>query len=241
MFFRVPRAYRSPLTRISKQLVPSSNMRKGETKSVADRVEELAKRKESIRRRCNPAFFEIAPVWKESVEALRRLGPNPPAGLTAKIEAKLASRLKGIQRKYSGPVPPPPNTFAAQAIFSDAAKESDAVGVAEWAHFQRHRTAMKVDLEKRQQKDWPAGRRILRTLSDLERLRCGQRIQPFKGDLEHSSMFQTMWGLGLEKLSPEELADVFDWYCPCGSKEHDPEALKKQRNRFKRLLSEQTP
>lgn len=100
---------------------------------------------------------------------------------------------------------------------------------------------MKVDLKKRQQKDWPASRKVLRTLSDLERLRCGQRIRPFKGDLEHSNMFQTMWGFGLEKLNPEELAYFFDWYCPCGSKEHDPEALRKQRNRFKHLMPEQAP
>jgi hypothetical protein len=40
--------------------------------------------------------------------------------------------------------------------------------------------------------------------------------------------------LGLEKLSPEELADFADWYCPCGKKNHNADNLKQLRLRFKK-------
>jgi hypothetical protein len=69
----------------------------------------------------------------------------------------------------------------------------------------------------------------------LEALRCNRKIQPFKGEIEHRSMFETLWGFGLENLTPEELVFFFDAYCPCG-KVHDPDALKKARNRFRRVL-----
>ncbi len=213
-------------------------MRKGEPKSALHRVEGLTKkRQQSIVGKCHPAFFEIAPLWKETVEALKSLGPNPPAALAAMLEKELESRLEEIQQKYSGPVAPAPNTFAAQIVFRDAANEPETEGVTEWFHFQRHRTPMKNDLVKRNKKNWSASQRVLRTVADLERIRCGQTIQPFKGDSEHLSMFVNFWGFGLEKLSPEELCDVFDRYCPCDCKGHDPDALKKQRNRFRSLLA----
>jgi hypothetical protein len=48
-------------------------------------------------------------------------------------------------------------------------------------------------------------------------------------------MFETLGGFGVERLTPEELVIFFDEYCPCG-KVHDPDALKKVRNRFQKLL-----
>src|SRR5207248_7339950 len=100
-------------------------------------------------------------------------------------------------------------------------------------HFERHKMPMNTDLEKREAKDWPASHRVLRTADDVERLRCGKHIRPFKGNQEHWNMFGCFWGFGLENLSPDELADVFDRWCPCGSEGHDPDALKKHRERFK--------
>jgi hypothetical protein len=75
----------------------------------------------------------------------------------------------------------------------------------------------------------------LRTAGDLEALRCNRKIKAFKGEIEHRNMFENLWGFGLEKLTPEELVFFFDEYCPCG-KFHDPDALKKARNRFRRFL-----
>jgi hypothetical protein len=217
-------------------------MRKGDATSVSTRVKQIRqrieRRHEEIVAKCHPAIFEIAQVWKESMTALNALGPNPPGEVVTEIRARLDTRLDEIQRKYSGNVRPAPNTFAAQVIFSDAAlqSESDDQGVAEWIHFKRHRTPLKIDATKRRSaKDFDASRRILRTVGDLEALRCGNKIKAFKGELEHGDMFETLWGFGVEQLTPEELVIFLDEYCPCG-KVHDPDSLKKLRNRFKRSL-----
>jgi hypothetical protein len=151
----------------------------------------------------------------------------------------LEQRLREIKQKYSGPIPPAPNTFATQTIFSRKAlkSKSDAQGIAEMIHWERHKIPRIQDLKKMAARDWDASRRVQRTLSDLEQLRCGKGpIQSFKGDLEHRNIFETLWGFGLERLTPTELADFFDRFCPCGSEEHDTDALKKQRTRFKRAI-----
>lgn len=222
------------------RVIRFSNMRRGEPRLPVERVKELTdKRHESIVSKCHPAIFEFAQLLKESIEASKSLGPNPPHELVAEIEARTERGLAEIKRKYSGPVQPAPNTFAAQIIFSDEAltSNSDALGIAEAIHFARHKTPAKVDAKKRAQRNWDASRRILRTTSELEQLRCGKGpLPPFKGHLDHGSMFTILWNFGIEKLTAEELADFFDTYCPCGLQEHDPDALKKHRARFKRIL-----
>jgi len=227
-------------------MVGFSNMRRGPING--EKVKELAeKRHESIVAKCHPAIFELAQLGKEIVEGLNTLPPNPPPQLVAEIEARLERRTEEIHRRYSGTNPPPPNTFAAQSIFSEEAltSESDGQGVAEWMHWKRHRTPAKQDAQKSRAKDWEASKRLQRTSADFEQVRCGKGpVQHFKNatkdGLEHSTMFEILWGLGLEKFTPEELADFFDSYCPCGSDGHDPEALKKQRDRFRKTVSVST-
>jgi len=88
-----------------------------------------------------------------------------------------------------------------------------------------------------QSRDWDASRRMLRTIGDFEQIRCGKGpIQPFKEDIEHWTIFEALWGFGLEQLTAEKLADFFDKYCACSTQIHDPGALNKQRARFKRAL-----
>lgn len=119
-------------------------MKKGQAKSVVQRVEELAeKRRKSIIGKCRPALFELAPLWKDSIIAFQTLGRNAPKELVAEIKHKFAKRLEEIQRKYSGPHPPAPNTFAAQAIFRNEANMSDADGIADWIHFERQRMTLR--------------------------------------------------------------------------------------------------
>jgi hypothetical protein len=211
-------------------------MRKGEAKLNAKSLDESRR---SIGAKCHPAMSELAQVWGDSIEALKSLGPNPSREVIAEIQNKLDERIKEIQRQYSGPVPPAPNTFAAQTIFSKSAieSESDALGVVEWLHWERHRVSMQRDAEGMKKRDWNASRRAQRTVSDLEQLRCGRGpIQPFKVDMEHWSFFEVLWGLGIEGLTPEELAIFFGDFCPCGSETHEPESLKKQRARFRKAL-----
>lgn len=140
-------------------------MKKGEPKSVVQRVENLAeKRKNSIQQKCHPALFELAPLWKESITKFKRLGSNAPKERLAELEQEFEKRLQEIHTKYSGPNPPAPNTFAAQAIFRNEANMSDADGIADWIHFDRHK------------------------------IRCGKPVRPFKGNLEHQNMFDNFLG-----------------------------------------------
>jgi hypothetical protein len=216
----------------------SANMRKGDA-NVGRSKQPEEKRWASIAAKCNPAIFELAQLWKESIEAINRLRPDSPERVRANIESTLDRRLQEIMRKYSGRVPPAPNTFAAQTIFSRGAltSKTDVQGIAEILHWNRHRIPLHQDMQKMEARDWEASCRVQRTQSDLERLRCGKGpIKGFKGDIEHATMFEALWGFGPERLAPTEHADFFDKYCPCGSDEHDVDALKKQRMRFKRAI-----
>jgi hypothetical protein len=228
-----------PFVRLTNRELRFSLLRvkKGQAKSVVQRVEDLAeKRKNSIQLKCHPALFELAPLWKESITEFKRLASNAPKGRVAELEQKFDKRLEEIQAKYSGPNPPAPNTFAAQTIFRNEENMSDADGLADWIHFERHKIPLKNDLARRQKGDWDSTSRVLRTATDIEQRRCGKPIRHFKGNLEHQSMFEGLWGFGIERLSPEELANFFDQFCPCGSEGHDPDALKKHRARFKRSI-----
>jgi hypothetical protein len=233
----------------------------GKSKRLGD------KRWNSITAKCHPAIFELAQLWKELIEARKKLTPdsnaakylptifelaqlwneireatkNPMPDLInqamVEIEERMEKRLQEIFQKYSGPVPPAPNTFAAQTIFSNQALESksDAQGIAEMIHWERHRIPLIQDLRKMAARNWGASQRVQRTFSDLEKLRCGEGpIQSFKIDLQHWNIFDVLWGFGLERLTPTELADFFDKFCPCGSEAHDTDSLKKRHARYKR-------
>jgi hypothetical protein len=211
-------------------------MKKGEAKPSRKSLQEL---RDSVAKKCQPATVELAQLWKESIEALKRLRPTPANERVTEIIEKLDKGLAEIHLKYSGPTPPPPNTFAAQTVFSNSAMQSasDDPGIREWFNWQRHRVPHKTDIEKMQARDWDASRRVQRTISDLEQLRCGKGpIKPFKGDLEHSGMFNLLSGFGIERLTPDELVVFFDNFCPCGIETHEPDALRKQLARFKRDL-----
>ena len=213
-------------------------MKRGQARPVVQRIEDLAdRRRKSIRLKCHPALFELAPLWKESITNFKRLGSNAPKERVAELEQKFNKRLDEIQAKYSGSQPPAPNTFAAQTIFRNEEGMSDADGIADWIHFDRHKIPLKDDLEGRQNRDWDSTNRVLRTVTDIEQLRCGKPIRPFKGNLEHQNMFENFWGFGIEKLSPEELTDFFNQFCPCDIEGHDPDTLKKHRARFKRSIA----
>jgi hypothetical protein len=218
-----------------------SNMRSDERTTVEMLREKTEKRQKSIVAKCHPAIFELAELYKESVKAREALGANRPPELIAEINARMEKGLETIHKKYPGPIRRAPNRFAAQIIFSREAltpksNVPDEQKNAEAMHWTRHHIPWKVDIERAAARDYGASKRILRTIGELVQLSCGKGpIQPFKGNPYHSEMLTIVWGLGIEKLTPEELAIFFDSFCPCGS-EHDPDALKKQRARFQKSL-----
>jgi hypothetical protein len=76
-------------------------------------------------------------------------------------------------------------------------------------------------------------------------LRCNQGpLKPFKGGrygTDHWDFLVMGWGLGLEKLTPEELADFANEHCLCGSNNHSPDNLKQQRIRVSKAIKAQRP
>jgi hypothetical protein len=199
-------------------------MRTGEANTPETREQSRFDRQwESIASKCHPAIFELAQLWKDHPR-----------------NDQMEKRLAEIHRKYSGNVQPAANTFAAQIIFREETLKSkdDGLGIFEALHFERHRIPAKIDLKQSEDGNFEASQRILRTLRDLEQLRCSKGpIQPFKVNFEHSGMFEALWGFGIEKLTPEELATFFDQFCQCNSEAHDPDGLKHQQKRFKKSLT----
>jgi hypothetical protein len=146
------------------------------------------------------------------------------------IEENVDRRTREINTRYPDLREVDPDTLAVQSIFSEATlgSEPDLQGLAEWIHFERHKIPLKVDQHQMDARDWNASCRVQRTVSDLEQIRCERGpIKPFKGNLEHSTIFEALWGLGIERLTQEELADFFDRYCTCGLEAHDPDSIKK--------------
>jgi hypothetical protein len=205
----------------------------------ADRtIKGIKRRAAAIQRKIHPALPELLNALKEA-EAVRQslsASDRTPERLR-EIETQFDKELDRIERKYSGPVQSPRGTFGVEGIYSESALSSgsEEAAVAEYVHWHRHKKSLGKDTQEMKAKDHAASRRVQRTFSDYETLRCGQGpIKSFKGDADHWDFFATGWGLGLENLSPEELADFADWYCLCGRKSHNADNLKQQRLRFKR-------
>jgi hypothetical protein len=108
----------------------------------------------------------------------------------------------------------------------------ESKGFADTLHFYRHLTPLGTDIEKANNEDQEARNRVYRTAQDLLALQFGQGpLAKTKANLDHVNIFEFGLGLGLEKLTAEELAEFFDAVCWCGQ-EHDADTLKKQRQRM---------
>jgi len=202
----------------------------------------IKRRAAAIERKIHPALPELLNALKEAEVAQKSLSAsNRTPKRLQEIETQFEKELDRIQRKYSGPVQSPKGTFGVEGIYTEGALSSgrEERAVAEYVHWHRHKKSFEKDTHEMRAKDHAASRRVQRTFRDYEMLRCGQGpIKPFKGDADHWDFFATGWGLGLEKLSPEELADFADCYCLCGEERHNADNLKQQRLRFKKAREE---
>jgi hypothetical protein len=111
------------------------------------------------------------------------------------------------------------------------------MAILEWLYWRRFREPLFVALGKDRDGNLQAHKRVRRVKDEFWRLlhRQGPAIKPFKGNTEHSELMELGLSLGLNKLTDEELVDCFDEVCQCG-KDHDANALKKQRARLRRVL-----
>ena len=212
----------------------------GSSDRAKDQVE---RRRESIQKKIHRALPEIYTEFRAAEnlrKSLKHFDRTPER--LQEIQRQLDEKLESIERRYSGPEQAPKGTFAVETVFREEtlASQSESAAVAEYLHWNRHKTPFERDAQQMQAKDHKASKRVQRSFQDFETLRCevGQ-VKPFKGGqsgTDHSDFFLIGWGLGLENLSLEELADFADQYCICGGTEHSPDNLKQQRIRFKQAL-----
>lgn len=180
-------------------------------------------------------------VYRDAEEARKALGPQPSDKQGQQIYAQLQQEMAVVRTRYFQTLYIPTAPDALGMILADGPscwppsdREMDQ-GFVEFLHWRRFDEPLWIDLRKENAGDMSALKRILRTTEDHERIRFRKGIKPAQGDPEHALLFEVGLDLGLSALTAEELADCFEAICPCG-KEHDADALKKQRFRKQKAL-----
>jgi len=193
----------------------------------------------SWKAKIHPALVDFAKLYKETIGAWKSLGPNPSWDRVAPIDERHREKLEEFRKKYADV---PLGSSAFDLIYVDGPtgwppsqrdKDQDFLENLYWKHYKE---PLWIALQKVQQGDVNAYRRVMRIGEYYQRRRFSQgAMKPAKGDADHSDLLEMGLDMGLGKLSPEELADFFDAFCPCG-KIHDADALKKQRLRTRKAL-----
>ena len=110
------------------------------------------------------------------------------------------------------------------------------MGILEWLCWRRFGQPLTPLVAEEKTGNLQAHDKVSRPRNDLWHLVYGRgSIEPFKGNSRHSEIMELGLNLGLDGLTDEELADCFDEFCRCG-RDHDPDALKKQRARVHKQL-----
>lgn len=188
-------------------------------KSVKDRIQ-------AIGEKIHPALPVILDCYSEALKAVASLGKNPPREIVLQVQARLRANL---EQKLC-PWPELPGSVL--NILYDFEQLTAEKALRAFLHFNRHGKSLTTD-HALATREYEAHKRIIRTEEDFATLRHSKGpISPSKFDAIHSDIFACGLGMGLEKLTPEELADFFEMHCWCGE-EHDPDSLKKQRARRK--------
>jgi len=178
------------------------------------------------------AFLLGAAAFKESIQAIEALGPGAPEKLRQEILDRLQGKVEEISARF------PDLKSPTQGLLYSSSSDI-RLNDLEHLHWRRHGRPRHQDREAARADDLDAFGRMNRTHHDYMRSRRGQKVKDFKIDSTHWTLLETGFDLGLQKLTSEELADCFDEVCPCGFP-HDADALKKQRNRLRKLLKEAT-
>jgi hypothetical protein len=114
---------------------------------------------------------------------------------------------------------------------------SDAEGIFEWLHFQRHGEGYWTTAMKDANGEVGAWDRISRTERDFRLAVRGQgSVKPFRFDVVHQQLLELVISFENERLTAEELVECFDSYCGCGRKHHDLSTLRRMRARLEEDL-----
>jgi hypothetical protein len=217
----------------------------------------------------HPAFVEMTDAYSKSMLELEAIleeahraeevaGSNISPREKSQIAARVVSRrdelmsqfdkkIKEIDDRHK-PLDPSPLCYPYLSLTDlpkeVSSKERDAQTLFEWIHWERHHESANKDAEADGQGDLDAFERLSRTGKDWRIITFNKGpIKPFQGGIYHQDIFQIglSFASGMEKLTAEELADVFDTYCPCGTEIHDSRALRKQCLRLVKDLEKAVP
>lgn len=164
----------------------------------------------------------------EDQQEAERLKRNPPKKLMEEVR-----RLGKERRRSGGTV----TSVAATILGSDDAKIAlcDANFMQHWLAWNKGGKTLERLVQKDREANEKSSRQLQNLLADFQKWRYGKLNADelkTKLDREHRNLIMMGLDFGIENLTAEELADFANDECPCGSKEHSPENLRKLRSRI---------
>jgi hypothetical protein len=193
-------------------------------------------RQKSWKEKVHPAFLEIGLIYRDSQENLPGSASNQLAQNAEKLRARVSRTREALLKRYPELQPGSPSNHITAASARFSSRRDNLTGILEWLCWRRFKQPLSALAAEEKAGNLEAHDKVHRLKDDLWRLLHGRGpIQPFKGNSRHSEIMELGLNLGLDTLTDEELADCFDEFCRCG-KDHDPDALKKQRARVRKQL-----
>jgi hypothetical protein len=202
--------------------------------------------KSSWRDKLHPFFIRMAEMNKNIFELsasssqqdrdeAERLKRNPPQELFDEAERLHDEFERDGKFKY--------NAVGRMLGLGEVAPGStislDQFMLARFAFFKYGKTIPEL-LAERNAGSWKASQQLLGVQHDYEAWAFGKLNvdeQQFKLDVDHFLIVVGGLNLGIEALTPGELADCLDELCPCG-KPHYPENVRKLRIRILKWLEQ---
>lgn len=203
-----------------------------------DSLSGVGKRKtqKSWKQKVHPAFLEIVRIYGDLQETLSGSGPNQIASNAQKLRLQLLQARENLLKRYPELQPGSPSNHITAASARYLSQRDNLTGSLEWLSWRRFGQPLTTLVAEEKAGNLEAHNKVSRLRDDLWHLVHGRGpLEPFKGNSRHSEIMELGLNLGLTKLTDEELADCFDEFCRCG-KDHDPDALKKQRARVRKQL-----
>lgn len=203
-----------------------------------DSLLDVGKRKtqKPWKEKVHPAFLEIVRIYWDSQETLAGSGPNQIAHNAQKLRVQVLQAREDLLKRYPELQPGSPSNHITAASARFSSERDNVTGILEWLSWRRFGESLTTLVAEEKAGNLKAHNKVSRLRTDLWQLaHLKGSIESFKGNSRHSELMELGLNLGLDALTDEELADCFDEFCKCG-KDHDPDALKKQRTRVRKQL-----
>ena len=196
----------------------------------------------------SPALLRFAQIYKDGVRELQQVEKlNLPLGELNDAKRRLDAKITNRLWTQVGPLMPSrrPDLAGSDAFYAVTggiiksrlkhprkAYEALRIGLIEFDAEQRFDTTLTEIVSNHIYGDRKSSRNYIHLLDNSERVRYGEGLPPFRGNIDHRIVMQNGLGLGLERLSASKLAQFYDQFCPCLVDAHDADDLRKLRNRI---------